>query len=393
MKKRKRKSGVILRPGGGYQVEFQSCYLFGPSGRKKRVRKMVKADSFAEACAERARLIKDDKEGYLASKDLTLAEFLKRVEDDYIAKGNKSLEKAVITNRILFESLSQMGIKKAEDIRANHILALQHSMVSGKNPNGRKYANATTNVVLAFLTRAFSLAEGEVRKPRFPSRLPTKPRTGFLEDEQFAKLQAELDSPLDTMALCAYTYGIRKTNLTYLAWASAGTDAQLLDRGAHGKVDLSFPGSITLFREHTKNGEPLALPHLTEPCREALESLYRETQDKTTGQKVVNFRDKPFWCFTRKYAYKKYESSGGRYRFDIRRCNWPEACKRAGVEGLLFHDLRRSAVRNLVRAGVSERVAQKITHHLTRTVFDTYNIVSDRDQIDGLQKLEEAQNL
>jgi len=47
----------------------------------------------------------------------------------------------------------------------------------------------------------------------------------------------------------------------------------------------------------------------------------------------------------------------------------------------------------LIRAGVSEGVAQKITHHLTRTVFDTYNIVSDRDQIDGLQKLEEAQNL
>jgi hypothetical protein len=66
---------------------------------------------------------------------------------------------------------------------------------------------------------------------------------------------------------------------------------------------------------------------------------------------------------------------------------WASACKAAGGAGRARHDLRRTAVRNLVNAGVVERVAMSVTGLRTRRVFDAYHIVSPSDLHDVARKL------
>jgi len=70
---------------------------------------------------------------------------------------------------------------------------------------------------------------------------------------------------------------------------------------------------------------------------------------------------------------------------------WKTVCGRAGVPKLLFHDLRRSGVRNLRKLGVPESVAMKISGHKTRSIFERYNIVDKNDLVDATRKLNEKQ--
>ena len=72
------------------------------------------------------------------------------------------------------------------------------------------------------------------------------------------------------------------------------------------------------------------------------------------------------------------------------RAAWETAAIAAGCPGRIPHDLRRTAVRNLVRVGVPERVSMMLTGHKTRSVFERYNIVSDTDLVDAARRLDES---
>ena len=119
----------------------------------------------------------------------------------------------------------------------------------------------------------------------------------------------------------------------------------------------------------TKNEEARTLP-IYGDMREWL-LLAKETRDR-------KFPDCP-WVF--------YSENGQRLYWFYK--VWKLACKRARVPNLLFHDLRRSAVRNMERAGVPRKVAMAISGHKTASIYRRYDIVVHRDLADAATRMEQ----
>jgi integrase len=204
--------------------------------------------------------------------------------------------------------------------------------------------------------------------PAFPERLAeAPPRKGFIKDEQFSVLASHAKVPwLRAFIECAYKFGFRKGELLGLR---------------KRQVDL-IDGIIRL--EDTKSGDPRQVP-MTAKMRELMLELVRGKNDddpvftRPDGSTVVDFRDD--W-YNLSVAAKL-----GRY-VPAKRANG-ETYQR--YVGLNPHDFRRSAIRNMVRRGVGEKISMTISGHSTRAVFDRYNLVDPSDLAEATKKIEAGQ--
>jgi len=287
---------------------------------------------------------------------LTLADLLGMVEQDHTLNARKS---KAPTARLL----EYFGAEcKALDLTLDRLTA--YAVARGRKDPGERWEPAKPATVrneLAVLGRGFTLAHraGKLAfRPPLPTIRVNNPRSGFFEPADLDAVLPHLPAYLRPFVEVAYITGWRRSELVNLTWKQLDWNA----------------GELLLERGTTKSGEPRAFPFAFHP---RLAALLREQRDRVDAMQ----RERDFiipWVF----VHDDGRQVCGWY-YDA----WRTACKCAGLDGRLVHDFRRSAARNLVRAGVPESVAMRLTGHKTRSVFDRYNVTSSTDLRDAVARL------
>jgi len=285
------------------------------------------------------RLGEVESETYAAqSGRILVSELLDDLLRDYRANNPKSYTDFAMP--VVKRLRAEFGKHRTSSITTDRLIRYQ-------DERRQTAANATINREMALLRRAFHLGEQATPKkvhliPRFPMLPENNVRKGFLERSQYEALLLELPAELKPLLTVGYHIGCRRGELVPLQVS---------------QVDLAA-GIIRLNPGETKNDEGRILP------------IYGDMIPVLAAQLAEIHERWPFCRFV-------FHRCGQRMQ-DFRE-SWDKAAERAGVPGLLFHDLRRSAVRNMIRAGIPERVAMAISGHKTRAMLDRYNIVSERD--------------
>ena len=253
---------------------------------------------------------------------------------DYGLQGYRTLDSArgrVANLRGMFAGRLVTSITPGH-IRQYQVLRRQQGMAAAS-------VNRETSALSRMFRLAIELGKLETM-PRFPQRLAENPpRQGFFEHDEYLKVRGHLPSPYQDVLDFAYYSGWRRREVTELTW---------------DEVDL-VGGVVRLAPGRSKTRVGRILP-ISTAIREVLDRRVNRRQESDA---LVFKRDG--------VTVRQWKVA------------WDGACRRAGVPGRLFHDCRRTAARNLIRAGVPERVAMLLTGHKTRCVFDRYNIVNERE--------------
>jgi integrase len=217
-------------------------------------------------------------------------------------------------------------------------------------------SNDTVNGSLRLLRRMLNIAHEDkkiqvVPKVRLLKNSPA--RKGFLAQEQFDSLISFLPINLKPLVTFLYYCGVRLGEADQIEWRQVDLKAAL----------------IRLEEDQTKNSEARTIP-----MPDVLVKMLAKVEPKKG---------------------KVFDTT------NLRKA-WQKACVAAGLgtltevdeksdpryTGLITHDLRRSAIKNLMKAGVNEKVAMKISGHKTRTVFDRYHIVDTEDVVDAMRRVQ-----
>jgi integrase len=197
----------------------------------------------------------------------------------------------------------------------------------------------------------------EISKPFIPMLREDNTRKGFFERTQFESVRDHLPGPLRAVATFAYCTGWRtKSEILGLEWRQVDWP---------GKVVRLDPGT-------TKNREGRSFP-FTSALETLLKDQLAEHERLKKADRIVSL---------------VFHRDGERIK-NFRRA-WISACKAAGVPGRLVHDFRRTAVRNLERAGVPRSSAMAMVGHRAESIYRRYAIVDSGALRDAAAKIDNA---
>lgn len=176
-------------------------------------------------------------------------------------------------------------------------------------------------------------------------------RQGFFTEAEFNAVVTHLPEYLKDYVRFAYLTGWRKSEVASLRWEDVDGE------------------TIRLRPENSKNREGRTVPLVGE-LAELIDRRKAARQVKTDAGVTI--------------AALVFHNAGHAI-VDLRKA-WATACKFANVPGRLFHDLRRCAVRNMVRAGIPTDIARSISGHKTASIFSRYNIVAEEQKREAMER-------